>query len=62
MGRKTTVWSFQATNIRNLTRENLNMTKKGNLKREIGYLLIAAQNNAIRTVKAKIDKTQKKQV
>ena len=34
--------------------------KKGNLKRETESLLIAAQNNAIRTnhVKARIDKTQ----
>ena len=29
MGRKTTVWTFQATNKRNFTRENLDMTKKG---------------------------------
>ncbi len=34
--------------------------KKGNLKRETESLLIAAQNNAIRTkhIKARIDKTQ----
>ena len=29
MRRKTTVWIFQATNKRNLTREDLQMTKKG---------------------------------
>ena len=34
MERKTTVWTFQATN------------KKGSLKRETESLLIAAQNNA----------------
>ena len=35
------------------------MAKKGNLKRETVCLLIAAQNNAIRTnnVKAKMDET-----
>ena len=50
MGRKTTVWAFQTTNKQNLTRENLDVTKKR----------IAAQNNAIRTnyTKARIDKTQ----
>ena len=36
--------------------------RKGNLKRETESLLIAAQDNAIRTnhIKARIDKTQKK--
>ena len=29
MGRKTTVWIFQATNKRNFTREDLDMAKKG---------------------------------
>ena len=29
MGRKTTVWIFQATNKRNLTRKNFDMAKKG---------------------------------
>ena len=29
MGRKTTAWTFQATNKRNLTRENLDMAMKG---------------------------------
>ena len=28
IGRKTTAWIFQATNKRNLTRENLDMAKK----------------------------------
>ena len=42
---KITISIFQATNLPNLTRENL-----GNLKRETESLLIAAQNNAIRTM------------
>ena len=29
MGRKTNVWTSQETNKRNLTRENLNVAKKG---------------------------------
>ena len=29
MERKTTVWIFQETNDKNLTRENLDMAKKG---------------------------------
>ena len=29
MGRKTTVWSSQATNMQTLTRENLDMANKG---------------------------------
>ena len=34
--------------------------RKGNFKRETDYLLIAAQNNAVRTnhIKVRIDKTQ----
>ena len=57
---KTTVLTFQATNKRNLTRENLDMIKES-LKRETEPLLIADQNNAIRTnyIKARIDKIQK---
>ena len=35
MGRKTTVWIFQAINKQNLIREDLNMAKRGNLKKEI---------------------------
>ena len=40
--------------------ENMDVTKKGNLKKESESLLKTAQNNAIRTnyIKAKIDKTQ----
>ena len=40
--------------------ENLGLAKKGNLKRETESLLIAAQDNDIRTnhIKARIDKTQ----
>ena len=60
IGWKTTVWIFQASNKRNVTQEDLDMAKKGHLKRETESFLIAAQNNAIRTnyVKAKIDKMQ----
>ena len=61
MERKTTVWIFQATNWRNLMREDLDMAKKkGSLKRETEYILIVAQNNARRTnyVKSNIDKMQ----
>ena len=48
-------WIFQTTNRRNVTR-------KENLKCETKYLLIAAQNNTIRTnnVKAKIDLKDRK--
>ena len=28
MGKKATIWTVQVTNKRNLTRENLNMTKR----------------------------------
>ena len=42
------------------TRKTWTWLRKGNFKREIESLLIAAQNNAIRTnhIKARIDKTQ----
>ena len=55
MGRKTTVWTLQATNKRNFPLEDLDMAK-----RETKSLLRAAQNNAIRTnyVKTKIDEMQ----
>ena len=57
--KKTTIWTFQATNVRNLTREH---SKKGNLKRETEYLMIAAEKSAIHTnkVKARIDMTKQK--
>ena len=45
MVRKTIVWTFQATNEKNLSWENFAMAK-----REIESLLIAAQNNAITTM------------
>ena len=47
------------TNRLHLVRENLDMDKR-NLKKVTESLLIAAQNNAIRTnyIKARIDKTQ----
>ena len=62
IGRKTTIRIFQTTNCRNLTRENLDIAKKretGNLRRETESLIIAAQNNAIRTnhIKAQIYNT-----
>ena len=43
-----------------LTREKVDVAKKGNLKRETESILKAAQNDAIRTnhIKARIDKTQ----
>ena len=56
MGRKTNVWIFQATNKWNIKPEDLDMAKKGTpYERETESLLIAVQNNAIRTnyVKAK---------
>ena len=34
MGKKTTVWTFKATNKRYLTQENLDMAKNWNLNRE----------------------------
>ena len=54
----TTVWIFQVTNKQNLRQEDLDMAK--NLQRETESLLIAAQNNAIKTiyVQAKIDSIQ----
>ena len=39
--RKTTLWKFQVTNTKRL--------EPGNFKRETEFILIAAQNNAIRT-------------
>ena len=47
MGRKTNAWIFQATHGETL-REIWTWQRKGNLKRETEFLLIAAQNNAIR--------------
>ena len=47
--------------INNISRDKTwTWLRKGNLKREIESLLIAAQNNAVRTnhIKARIDKTQ----
>ena len=41
---------FKQQTSKNLIRENLDMLRKQNLKREIEFLLIAAQNNAIRTM------------
>ena len=61
MGRKTAVLIFQATNKRNLTQENLNIVKKENLKRETESLLIAAQNNTIRTM-SKHEKTRRNKI
>ena len=46
--------------MQHITRENLTWLRKGSLKRETGSVLIAAQNNTIRTnhIKARIDKMQ----
>ena len=60
MGRKTTIWRFKRL-INNISHDKTWMwLRKGNFKREIESLLIAAQNNAIRTnhIKSRIDKTQ----
>ena len=53
-------WTIEATDKENLTRENLDIPRKGNLKGDAGSLLIAIQNNAIRTNydKPKIDTMQ----
>ena len=61
MRRKTTVKAFQVTNKQNLTREDIDKTKKGNLKIKTESQLKAAKNNAIRTnhFKSKINNTQK---
>ena len=50
------------TNEISHTQKNWIWLKKGNLKRETWSLLIATQNNAIRTnyIKARIDKTQQR--
>ena len=58
MGRQTTQWAL----INNITHEKTwTWLIKGNFERETESLLIAAQNNAIRTnqIKARIDKTLK---
>ena len=59
MGRKSTECIFKATDWRNLTLEDLDKNWNGNLKKETEYLLIAAQNNATKTIyiKTKIDDT-----
>ena len=59
---KQIVWTFQSTKKLYVTREYLDMAKNGKpFWRETDYLLIAAQNNPIRTnyVKEKVDKTSK---
>ena len=60
MGRKETIFTFYSTNKRKLTREDLDMAEKGNLKIETDSLLIAAQNHTIKTKhdEANIYKTQ----
>ena len=57
---KTTIWTVQVTNQRNLARETWTWPRKGSIERETESLLIAAQNNALRSkyVKAKIVKIQ----
>ena len=61
MERKTTAWRFQATNERNVSRQNIDMANKGK-QEETESLGIVAQKNAIKTnyIKARIDKTQQK--
>ena len=60
VARKPTLRTFYATNQRHLIRENVDVSKKRNLKREAISLLIAVQKNTIRTnhIKARLDKTQ----
>ena len=48
--RKTTVWTFHAANKRNLKRGNLTWLRKEKIKGGTQFLLIASQNNAIRTM------------
>ena len=60
MGRKTTLRAFKRL-INNISHDKTwTWLRKGNFKRETESLLIAAQNNAVRTnhIKARIDKTQ----
>ena len=63
MGRKTSTWTLQVTNKRNLfqkKKKNSTRLKKINLKKETESLMIAAQNNTVRNnyVKTKSEKTQ----
>ena len=61
MGRKTTVWLFLAKKKVKIAHEKTGIRlRKENLMRENESLLIAAQNNAIKTnyIKAKIDNKQ----
>ena len=59
MGRKTTVWTFQKTNKRNPTRDNLDITKKGKpLQRKWMSSNSNTEQRHKDYVKAKIDKTQ----
>ena len=60
MGRKTTLWPFKRL-INNISHDKTwTWLRKWNFKRETESLLIAVQDNAIRTnhIKARIDKTQ----
>ena len=60
MGRKTTVWIFQATNSKISHEKKWSWLRKENHKGETESHLIAAQNNAIRTnlIRVSIDKIQ----
>ena len=59
MGRKTTLWAFKR--LINISHDkNWTWLRKGNFKRVIESLLMAARNSAIRTnhIKPRINKTQ----
>ena len=60
MVRKTIIRTFQATNKRNLSREDFDMDKNESLKKKAESLFLSRTKNALRAdyVKAKLDKTQ----
>ena len=61
MERKTTVWAINNKRLINISHDKTwTRLRKGNFKRETESLLIAAQDNAVRTkhIKARIDKNQ----
>ena len=54
IGRKTNTWIFQATNKRNITKEDMDMVKRRNLQKETESFRTALLNNAIRTKYVKV--------